>query len=175
MHTISTQSQSNPADKYTPVQVAGLRLLARGDYALADITNRLIKKGFDRIEVNQDLQLLVTKKWINDARVAENIWEYYKGQKGDIFIKQKMQLKQVPRETISNFFENLHRGGNQNQGSQKLDPIDYKTIKRKLSNRYNIEDWGKLDPKVKNKIYGYLARQGFRDIGSVLGRLVAYE
>ena len=172
MSTISTQSQPNPADKYTPVQVAGLRLLARGDYTLADITNRLINKGFDPVEVNQDLQLLVTKKWINDTRVAENIWEYYKGQKGDIFIKQKMQLKQVPRETISNFFENLHSQGNQNQESQKLDPIDYKTIKRKLSNRYNIEDWDKLDPKVKNKIYGYLARQGFRDIGGIIERLV---
>jgi SOS response regulatory protein OraA/RecX len=158
-----------PADKYTPVQVAGLRLLARGDYTLADITKRLIIKGFEPVEVSTDLQLLVAKKWISDERVAQNIWEYYKGQKGNMFIRQKMQLKQIPRETIELFFENLH---NQDK-DEKEDPIDYKTIRRKMATRYNIEDWSNLDPATKNKIYGYLARQGFGNIGGIMGKLAS--
>ena len=161
------QSSINPKDKYTDVQVAALRLLGRGDYTLTDITNRLIKKGFDPIEVNQDLDLLVRKKWISDERVAQNIWEYYKGEKGNIFIRQKMQLKQVTTEIIEDFFQNLSHMAIED----KEDPIDYKTLRRKLATRYKITNWIQVDQATKNKIYGYLGRRGFSNIQTIITRI----
>ena len=154
----------NSKDKYTEVQLAALRLLGRGDYTLKDITNRLIKKGFELDQVLLDLELLVSKKWISDERVAQNIWEFYKGQKGHIFIRQKMQLKQVSSEIIESFFQDLGNG-------EESDPIDYKLLRRQLANRYSIKDWSQIDPATKNKIYAYLARRGFNNIQSILSKL----
>ena len=159
----------NSKDKYTEVQLAALRLLGRGDYTLIDITSRLIKKGFEPSQVNQDLELLVSKKWISDERVAQNIWEFYKGQKGYIFIRQKMQLKQVSSEIIESFFQDLKDSEN----SQEFDPIDYKLISRQLASRYSIKNGAQLDPAIKNKIYGYLARRGFTNIQSILSKLTS--
>ncbi len=157
----------NSKDKYTEVQVAALRLLGHGDYTLIDITSRLIKKGFEPSQVNQDLELLVSKKWISDERVAQNIWEFYKGQKGHIFIRQKMQLKQVSSDIVESFFQGLKDSEN----SEESDPIDYKLISRQLGSRYSINDWSQLDPATKNKIYGYLARRGFTNIQAILSKL----
>lgn len=127
-----------------------LFLLTRRDYSTAELLEKALNKGYDGIEVKQAITELTSLGLINDVRMAENIIANYKGYKGKTWIKQKLILKRIPFTTIDILLEEIDGLNQANESFCK-----------KVVQKYNITKWEDVDPKTKQKILNYIARQGF--------------
>jgi regulatory protein len=133
-----------------------LGLLNKKDYSYRILYEKAIVKDFEIEIVEQVLQDFVDKKWVNDLRFARNIIEFYGGQKGIIWIKQKLQLKKIDSETIT-------------QALQETEQISPKqNIKELVARKYSITDWKNLDQKQYAKIYYFLSSRGFTGVQNII-------
>ena len=130
-------------------------ILAKRDYTTGQLTEKGLKKGFSGSEVKQAVHELVNQKLVNDRRFAENLAERYKTQKGIIWIKQKMKQYKLSIDLIEEILEHT-----------EVQPDD--NLKQKVQLKYKITDWQNIDPKIKQKMFNYLGRQGFPNPGQIL-------
>jgi SOS response regulatory protein OraA/RecX len=87
-------------------------ILKTRDYSLAQLKYKAKQKNLDTNDTKQALDYLVSHNLINDQRLAQNLLEYYKGQKGKNYLQQKLLQKgiseQIIRSTVLEFEESLH-------------------------------------------------------------------
>lgn len=145
---------------YTPIQQYVLNLLSSRDYSIGQIKRKLVEKGYDTTLIDQDLQLLIQKKWLDDRRVAENILIRYSDSKGKLWVKQKMMQKAIPAEIINETLSDYQSGIDMEHTIANL--------KRKIATKYSIQDWSFLDNRLKAKVVGYLNRNGFANAFEIL-------
>jgi regulatory protein len=134
-----------------------LFLLARRDYSTAELLEKALNKGYDGIDTKQSIAELTNAGLINDVRMAENIIANYKGYKGKTWIKQKLLLKKIPFTTVEIMLEETESLNQTNE-----------FFRKKVVQKYHITDWNTIDPKTKQKILHYIARQGFSNPFEVL-------
>ncbi|MBC7471657.1 MAG: regulatory protein RecX [candidate division SR1 bacterium] len=135
-----------------------LFLLTRKDYSTAELLEKSLKKNYDGIDIKQAISDLTQIGLINDVRMAENIIANYSGYKGKTWIKQKLMIKKIPYTTIEILLEETE---DVNQAND--------TFKKKVMQKYSINNWYDLEIKTKQKILHYIARQGFPNPFEVLG------
>lgn len=92
----------DPSSSHQAIRRAALLMLARRDHSQHEITQKLIKKGYAKNDIEPIIQALVEKGWINDWHFAEH-YLHAKKQKGygPERIKQEMQIKGIPQEIIA--------------------------------------------------------------------------
>jgi regulatory protein len=134
-----------------------LFLLTRRDYSTAELLEKSLKKGYDGIDTKMAISELTHAGLINDVRMAENIIASYQGYKGKTWIKQKLMLKKIPFTTIEILLEETE---NLNESNE--------SFKKKVLQKYNINNWLDIDIKTKQKMLHYIARQGFSNPFEVL-------
>jgi regulatory protein len=95
--TGEVQPQTEPA----AAQAAAVALLARRDFASAELSARLCAKGFDTGTVQSVLAELTVRGTLNEARYAENYvaWHSARGQ-GPLRIAAELRRQQVPEALI---------------------------------------------------------------------------
>jgi len=89
---------------------------------------------------------------VNDRRLAENLLEYYKSNKGVVWLRQKMRQRQIPTEIIEQVL--------QNYSGQP----DISNLKQLLAKKYQISSWqnsNQIDLKTKRKIVNFLSNRGY--------------
>ena len=122
------------------------------------MVEKALKREHEMLEINQTIEQF--GNYINDQRLATNIWLFYSPTKGDFWIKQKMGLRKIEKETINHFFENVFELTDQVR--------QFGVLKQKIACKYKIADWNNIEWSTKSKIFGYLARQGFGNAGELL-------
>ena len=82
-------------------QAAALKLLARRDYATADLRSRLCDGGFDAQSSDAVIATLEEQGVLNDARYAQNYVAYHVGRgQGPLRIATELRRKGVPGALI---------------------------------------------------------------------------
>lgn len=164
--TPSLFKQIEQAEHYHAVKEASFRYLGRRDHASFEIKQKLKKKGFDEDVIDQALEELSDKGYLNDENFSVKfITEKSElNQWGRKKIESELYKKGVHRKTIqqtlNSFFENL------SQDQICLDLV----IKRK---RHFLRE--EDTHKRKMKIYNYLAGRGFTssDIKKAMPKIAA--
>ena len=146
--------------QFTTIQSKALNLLARRDYSYQEIFNKLSTRGFEADKIRAELQELITRNWIDDNRLAENLIRAYQDYKGINWLKQKMQQRGLKKEIIEAAILNW-----QNSEDEKS---DLKDLKQKIACKYKITNWNNLEWDLKQKIFGFLARSGFTNASQIL-------
>jgi SOS response regulatory protein OraA/RecX len=123
-------------------------ILAKRDYTTGQLADKGLKKGFPGSEVKQVIRELVSEGLVDDLRLARNIVDHYRTQKGVVWIGQKLKHLKVPNDIIHDVLAKVAIQPDAN-------------LKRKVEIKYKITDWSQIDPKIKQKILNYLVRQGF--------------
>jgi regulatory protein len=141
-----------------------LFLLTRRDYSTAELLEKSLKKGYDGVDTKMAITELTQSGLINDVRMAENIISSYQGYKGKTWIKQKLMIKKIPFTTIDILLEETE---NLNQSNE--------IFKKKVMQKYGIDIWETIDPKTKQKMLHYIARQGFSNPFEVLNNWIKDE
>jgi regulatory protein len=125
-----------------------LNLLAGKDYSKKELLIKAYNKGYEEEEVEEVILYMIQKRFVDDKRLAENIVCKYQSTKGSAWIRQKLNQRYISETIVEESLKDLK----ETVGSD---------IKRKLEKKYGINDWSKLDFKTKQKVLGFLSRQGF--------------
>ncbi len=126
-------------------------LLAKKDYSEGELRGKALSKGYETKVVEEGLLYLKDKNFLNEKRLVENLINYYGGKKGKTWLKQKMSLRQIKPSVVEEALSSL----------EELSPNE--DLRKKVENKYRIDDWQNLDFKIKQKVLSFLARQGFSD------------
>jgi|SRR5579863_1637042 len=74
------------------IRLVALRLLARRDFAVAELRERLLEKGFEPAEIEESVTELTAAKALDDARYAENYVAYHAGRgEGPLRIEARLR------------------------------------------------------------------------------------
>ena len=133
-----------------------LSLLAKRDYSESELTRKAKLKGIETSIYESVLQNFKDKKWIDDQRFAQNLFQNYKGQKGKSWICQKLTQKGIAKSIVESLFENQLR----------IEPDP--NVKTLLERKHKITDWQNIDIKVKNKVIYFLSSRGFSNAFEIL-------
>ncbi len=129
-----------------------LRLLKIKDYTEGELKTKGKAKGYSNSVINQVLNLLKQQNLVNDHRLAENLLENYKSQKGIVWLRQKMRQRQIPTDIIEQVLQN------------HSEQPDISHLRQLLVNKYQITNWqdsSQIDPQTKRKIINSLASKGY--------------
>lgn len=136
-------------DRQVPsVRGAALSLLGRRDYTASELRKRLIEKGHDPGEVDEQIESLTADGTINDARVAAShirVASQVKG-RGRMRIRQELQARGIAKPVIESLLS-------------EMPPEDEAAAIERFLSRRKIPD--ALPPQARNKVFQQLMRKGF--------------
>jgi regulatory protein len=130
------------------VRGAALALLGRRDYTASELRKRLIEKGHDAGEVDEQIESLTGDGSLNDARVAAShirVSSQVKG-RGRMRIRQELQARGIAKTIIEGLIAEMP--------SEDEDAAIQKFLSRK-----RVPE--KLDTAARNKVFQQLMRKGF--------------
>lgn len=125
---------------------------------MGELVFKGVNKDYTTQEVQEVVNWLIERKFVSDLRLAENLIQSYQSKKGKIWILQKLQARKVDQEIIQKAIsQNL---------SENIQPSD--SVKEKLERKYKILDWNQIDQATKQKVVGFLSRQGFTNCWQII-------
>lgn len=130
------------------VRGAALTLLGRRDYTASELRTRLIEKGHDPGEVAEQIELLVSDRSLDDARVAAShirVASQVKG-RGRMRIRQELQARGIANTVVESLLADMPAE-------------DEEAAIRKFLSRKRVPE--KLDTPARNKVFQQLMRKGF--------------
>jgi regulatory protein len=130
------------------VRGAALALLGRRDYTAAELRQRLIDKGHDKGEVDEQIESLIADGSINDQRVAAShirVASQVKG-RGRMRIRQELQARGISKPVIESVLA-------------ELPAEDEDAAIQKFLSRKRVPE--KLDQLARNRVFQQLMRKGF--------------
>ena len=130
------------------VRGAALALLGRRDYTASELRQRLIDKGHDKGEVDEQIESLMADGSVNDQRVAAShirVASQIKG-RGRMRIRQELQARGIAKAIIESLIA-------------EMPAEDEDAAIQKFLSRKRIPE--KLDTSARNKVFQQLMRKGF--------------
>ncbi len=122
-----------------------LNILNKRDYTEYEIKSKLLKKGFDSQTINDVLNYVKEKNFINDRRYAENfVFFKLKAGYGVKKIQYAMKEKGINENLISEFLSKADEA--------KYGRAVFVKQLQKLSDKKN----------AREKLYAYMTRRGFK-------------
>ena len=136
-----------------------LRLLEHMDRTEKGLTDRLLRAGFSEELADDAFSYVKDYGYINDRRYALNYIMYRIHDKSRQKIFQELSGKGIDRQTIQDAWEE----------AEELETPDERALLCQMIEK-KYEPGAELDEREMRRLYGYLARRGFRsgDIFSVL-------
>ena len=136
-----------------------LRLLEHMDRTEKGLSERLLRAGFSEELAEDAVAYVKDYGYINDRRYALNYIMYRIHDKSRQKIFQELSGKGIDRQTIQDAWEE----------AEELETPDERALLCQMIEK-KYEPGAELDERELRRLYGYLARRGFRsgDIFSVL-------
>lgn len=129
-----------PAIKYKLTE-----LLSKKDYSTKDLYNRIKKYGYSEKYSKPIIEEFISKKFIDDIGLCNNLISLYSTKYGIYRIKEKLREKGIDKFIIEECISNAN--------------IDSHSLILKFLTKYDIEDL--VDYKEKQKIINKLLYRGF--------------
>lgn len=140
-------------------RMKAMRLLEHMDRTEKGLRDRLVQAGFSGEAVEDAMDYVQSYGYINDARYACHYISGRLGTKSRQLILQELQQKGVDRQTALLAWEEAAETG---------EPDERVMVRTAVEKKY--EPGAELSEKEMRRLYGFLARRGFRqnDISAVL-------
>lgn len=139
------------------------KLLSFCDRSEKEIREKILKKGYSETECEEAIAFCREYGYIDDNRYAQH------------FVHDAVELKKLGKARIK--MELRQKGIDEEAAIEALDAIgdEREMLKSEMQRRFGNLDF--TDKKVKNKVFGYFARRGFkpRDILYAMNEDEYYE
>ena len=125
-----------------------VKFLSAYDRSEKELSDKLFNKGYDGEEVSEAIAFCREYGYLNDERFAERFYHDAVELKklGSARIKAELKQKGIDEEII---------------GKLDFDEDNERTLlKEEISRRFKDADF--TDKKVKNRVFGYFLRRGFK-------------
>ena len=132
-----------------------LRLLSRREYSAKELLNKGKEKEFDESVITETISILQSKDYQSDTRLVAQIISSSQGKYGQSMVKRKCLEKGISADV----FEQVWMEQQETDESELTGELD--NLKAKVMRKYKVEDFQKLEPKIKAKLLNYLKYRGF--------------
>lgn len=132
-----------------------LRLLSRREYSAKELLKKGKEKGFSESVIADTISILQEKDYQSDTRLAAQIIASSQGKYGQSMVKRKCLEKGISADV----FEQAWMKQQETDESEVTGELD--NLKAKVMRKYKLEDFQKIEPKVKVKLFNYLSYRGF--------------
>jgi regulatory protein len=129
-----------------------LNLLSRRDYSAYELLKKGEKQGFSQSEITEALDDLQLKGYQSDTRLVTNLISSATGKYGKFVVKRKCLEKGIAADVFEQSWQN------HNESEETGELVD---LKAKVMRKYKIDDFQKIEPKTKAKLWNYLKYRGF--------------
>lgn len=151
------------------VRMKAMKLLEYMDRSEKALTERLEKEGFSADAIRDAVEYVKAFGYVDDIRYARNYLAYRMNAKSKQKLMQELYSKGIDRETAEIAWE---------EAAELEEPDERAMIRNTIEKKYEVGT--ELSEKEMRRLYGQLARKGFRsgDIFSVLDEMeisVMYE
>ncbi|MDO4338645.1 MAG: regulatory protein RecX [Eubacteriales bacterium] len=149
-------------DEQKQARIKAMRLLEHMDRTEKGLADRLGQAGFSDGAVQNAMDYVKSFGYINDARYARSYISGRLDKKSKQQILQELYRKGVDRQTAQEAWE---------EARELEEPDERGLIRRTIEKKYSPGE--ELDEKGMRRLYGCLARRGFRqeDIFSVFDEM----
>lgn len=146
----------------TEARKKALRLLEHMDRTEKGLYDRLLRAGFSEELAADAVAYVKDYGYVDDERYARNYILYRIHDKSRQKIFQELQQKGVSKSIIQNAWD---------EAADQEKPDERAVLRQMIEKKY--AQGSRLDEKAMRRLFGYLARRGFRtgDIFSVLEEL----
>ena len=127
-------------------------LLSRREYSAHELLKKGKEKGFDQSEVIEALNDIQLKGYQSDTRLAASIISSTTGKYGKSVVKRKCLEKGIAADLFEQTW--LEQAETEETG-------ELVSLKAKVMRKYKIDDFHKIEPKTKAKLWNYLKYRGF--------------
>lgn len=136
-----------------------MRLLEHMDRTEKGLAEKLMQAGFSGEAVQNAIDYVKSFGYINDDRYARNYISSRLDTKSKQRILQDLSRKGIDRETVQKAWE---------ETEMLEEPDEREVLRKAVEKKYPADT--ELDEREMRRLYGYLARRGFRagDIFAVL-------
>ncbi len=141
----------NDKEKYVSVREQAWRFLSRRDHSQNELRDKLIQKSLDKEIINEIVQDLSKRDYLNDQRYARQVIndEINLKRSGPLLIKNKLSKKGVQNNIIHKLMEELYS-----------EELQFKNCKELAEKKLVLLN--NLDPLQKKKrLTSYLAQKGY--------------
>lgn len=132
-----------------------LRLLSRREYSAKELLKKGKEKGFSESVISETISILQAKDYQSDARLVAQIISSSQGRYGQSMVKRKCLEKGISTD----IFEQVWMEQQETDEREVTGELD--NLKAKVMRKYKVEDFQKLEPKIKAKLLNYLKYRGF--------------
>lgn len=150
------------AEECNKARRKAMQLLEYMDRTERGLAERLVRAGFSGEAVQDAIAYVKSYGYIDDARYAQHYISYRLGIKSRQKLLQELMQKGVGRQIALEAWE---------EAAQIGEPDERAIIRRTVEKKFH--PGSELNKKELRRLYGYLARRGFRgsDISAVLGEM----
>lgn len=142
----SSEHDSGHAENRDPRKKA-MDLLLYRDRTEKELRDRLLEAGFDEKAAEEGISYVASFGYLNDTRYAENYVFGMQGRKSRRRIRRELEEKGIAEETVENALSRIP----ENETEQI-----YALLCKRAGAPHSLEE------KELRKLFGYLARRGFR-------------
>jgi len=135
------------------------KIIARKDCSKIEITDNLVKKGFEPCVIEKTLEYLIYNNWYDETKSAIELAgsKIRKGCFGPQYISKLLFEKKYPDEIISKTISCVFNGNVEYELAEKTATEKFRRLKRKFV------DLGENRDKIKSILINYLACRGFTE------------
>lgn len=140
-----------------------LRIVARRDYSVTEVREKLIKKGFDPGHVEDSIRKLIDYGYLDDRELAKTLTriKFHTAGYGRRKIRQYLRRRKIPENIIeSEMGDSVSRDGSIIKGVELLRRKEERTKRNIVGDR--------------SKVMRFLAGRGF-DLGECIDIISEYE
>lgn len=142
-----------------------LRLIEFRDRTEKEIRDKLLEKGYDENQVDEEIEFLKNYGYVNDLRYAERFTSDAINLKkwGKIRIRTELLRKGIDRETIDNVIEDA------------FFEIDDDRVISQLQVRFKNSDLSNI--KERTRIFNFFLRRGFssEEIRGAMNKMCSFD
>jgi len=149
----NTKGQGKKIRKNENCWYVATRLLGIRPRSVEELKKKLLDKKFSEPEVNDTINTLLDLKYLNDKEFAQMVCESTLAgkPKGRAALRFKLKKYLVPEKVIKETLEKILTQEKEEEYCRKAFDSKKKTLKNKSIDNF----------KERQKIFGYLIRQGF--------------
>ena len=153
-----SRGQESPDSRSRRAKLKALRLLESSDRTESQLTDRLLRAGFEREEAAAAVEYVKSFGYLDDERYVRNYLENGSRKKSRNLLVQELKYRAGASEELIQ------------KVSEELEPADEKELIRDFLEKKGY-DRENCDEKQKRRLLSALLRRGFRtgDILSVMG------
>ena len=152
-----TEEVASPEEQARLAYAASIRLLARRDHSIQELTRKLIQREHAQAAIDNAVQELLELNYLNETRYAELYAEQRMNRGfGPLSIQAKLRERGIPPHLI--------------QWGLKQLAVDWsEKAESAIHKRFNVQEIGSSDQKVIARIARHLQARGYAPSDAIQG------